>query len=164
MSNELASVVTGENQLFAKLIVPTQSDGASFVQLGTDNVSAGKIETENREVYVTRLRVHEDHLEMGVAIQDKISRPPQMKAREGDPPDRTIRIPMEDITDVRQEQVEGYPGLAFETVSDLYRVKIASYTEHPLIPPPLMIEKEFDPTPISRAVSAIQNNMGGPSL
>lgn len=125
--------VTGESDLFGELTVPTQSDGATITQsgwrVGGDTIarttSSGTVEEEPYEDLITRLRVLEDEIEMGVLLDDGYKA--INDAKNGAQPTRTIRMSLEDITDVRTGSGGRDPGFTFETADDVYQVELHNY-------------------------------------
>lgn len=123
-------IVTGDNGLFGNLNVPTQSDGATISQsgwrVGGDTIarttSSGTVEEESYSDMLTRLRVLEDEIELGVMLDDDYQS--ISAAKDGSTPNRTIRISMEDITDVRTGPGGGNPGFTFETADDVYQIEL----------------------------------------
>lgn len=126
-------IVTAEGGLFGELTVPTQSDGATISQsgwrVGGDTIarttSSGTVEEESYEDLITRLRVLEDEIEMGVLLEDGYKA--VNDAKNGAQPNRTIRISLEDITDVRTGSGGRDPGFTFETEEDVYQVELHNY-------------------------------------
>lgn len=165
MTESNINVVTGENDLYARLIVPTQSDGATFSQSGTKvggenfavTSSSGTVEENSYEDYVTRFLVHDGMIEIGVLLNEGTVGA-KRAAKQGEEPNRTIRISLNDVTDVRQEEVKKYPGIIFETQSDVYQLKFAVSEGGGLV------GKNFETAPLRKAVSAIESQMAGPSI
>lgn len=126
-------IVTAEGALFGELTVPTQSDGATITQsgwrVGGDTIarttSSGTVEEEPYEDLITRLRVLEDEVEMGVLLEDGYKA--INDAKNGAQPNRTIRISLEDITDVRTGSGGRDPGFTFETADDVYQIELHNY-------------------------------------
>lgn len=115
-----------DNPLYAKLIVPTKSSGATFTSkgwsIGGDIVrgtsSKGKIEDDSWENYVKKLELSQDHVEIGVTHGD-------LSATSDNKIHQTIRIHLSEISDVRIQKVEGFTGFIFETEGDVYQFKLA---------------------------------------
>jgi hypothetical protein len=130
--DETFALISQYNEYYAKLIVPTQSEGASITQsgavIGGDTFavtsSSGTIEENPYEDYVTRFLVHSDHLEIGVLLGTGWGKKGQ--AKKGKEPERNIRISIDEVTDLRRKKIEAYPGLVFETPNDVYQLKVAS--------------------------------------
>jgi len=126
-------IVTAESDLFGELTVPTQSDGATITQSGwrvggdtfARTTSSGTVEEEPYEDLITRLRVLEDEIEMGVLLDDGYKA--INDAKKGAQPTRTIRISLDDITDVRTGSGARDPGFTFETADDVYQVELHNY-------------------------------------
>jgi hypothetical protein len=126
-------IVTAEGPLFGELTVPTQSDGATISQsgwrVGGDTIarttSSGTVEEDPYEDLITRLRVLEDEIEMGVLLDDGYKA--INEAKKGAQPTRTIRISLEDITDVRAGSGGRDPGFTFETAEDVYQIELHNY-------------------------------------
>ena len=117
--------------------------------------STGKVEEDIYEDYVTRFLVHEDYIEIGVLLEaDGFSSVNKLEAKQGEDPDRTFRIETSSITDVRREKVERYPGIAFETADDLYKLKLAT-TEGGFA----SSSKDFDTATLEEAIEKIKENM-----
>jgi hypothetical protein len=114
-----------DNPLYAKLIVPTKSSGATFTSkgwsIGGDIVrgtsSKGKIEDDSWENYVKKLELSQDHVEIGVTHGD-------LSATSDNKIHQTIRIHLSEISDVRIQKVEGFTGFIFETEGDVYQFKL----------------------------------------
>lgn len=76
MTEETIEVVTANSDLYAKLIVPTQSEGATFgaysTQVSGDTLAVGNtggsIEEDPYEDYVRRLTVSSDTIEIGLLL------------------------------------------------------------------------------------------------
>lgn len=117
---------TSNNTLYAKLIVPTKSSGATFTSKGWNiggNIvrgtsSKGTIEDENWENYVKKLDILREQIEIGVTHGDlSITSDNQIH--------QTMRIDLSDISDVRVQRVEGLHGFIFETTEDVYQFKLS---------------------------------------
>jgi len=124
-------VMTDENDLFGELTVPTQKQGAIISQsgwkIGGDTISrttsSGTVEEESYEDYISRLEIREDTIVMGVMLDD--SRNAKVLAERNENPERTIRISLSDVTDVRKEALNRKnPGIVFETEDDVYKIAI----------------------------------------
>jgi len=123
-------VITAENDLYGKLTVPTQKEGATISQsgwrIGGDTIarttSSGTVEENPYKDMITRLRVHEDEIELGVMLDTGMQA--KSGAMNGKPPERTMRIPIGEITDVRTQQINRHPGFAFETEEDVYKIAV----------------------------------------
>lgn len=129
------NIITEDNGRYARLIVPTQKSGATFSSggwnFGTENIkkttSKGKIVENHLEDFATRFVVKEDQIELGVMLVEEtrgwggVTTGQKYK---GKSPEQTLRINTSDITDVRQETIEGLPGITFETQEDVYKLKI----------------------------------------
>jgi len=132
-------VITEDNQVAAKLYVPTRSDGATISQsgweIGGDTISRttskGKVEEDEYEDIVSKFHICEDHILMGVMLESSNRTWVQVKRGNSDGPNRHIRIPYSDITDVRRDKVGGvktgnekimqHDGFTFETSGDVYK-------------------------------------------
>lgn len=131
-------VVTPDNDLVAELTVPTQKEGATISQsgwnVGGDTIrrttSKGTVEAEPYEDVVAELRVLEDEIELGVLLESGFEAMWEAK-KESVVPERTIRIGLAEVTDVRHSNTEPddqsaltkqHPELVFETASDVYKL------------------------------------------
>jgi hypothetical protein len=160
-------LITADNDLYGKLIIPTQSEGATINQTtvgargSTFSVSSsgGSVKQDDYENYITRFRASSEHIELGLVLYNEIDpfNPGKMDAKRGLEPDRTLRIPMGEITDVRQTKVETHPGIVFETTEDVYQCKVAVNNGR------LSSSKNFDTRPLERAAELTKQEMGGPS-
>lgn len=128
-------VITEDNGRYARLTVPTQKSGATFSSggwnFGTENIkkttSKGKIVENHLEDFATRFVVKENQIELGVMLVEETRGWGGVSTghmHKGKSPEQTLRIYTSDITDVRQETIEGLPGIAFETREDVYKLKI----------------------------------------
>jgi hypothetical protein len=114
------------NSLYAKLIVPTKSSGATFTasgwNIGGDVVrrttSKGTVEEEPWENYVRKLIVHEDHVEIGITYGD-------LSLTSDNRVNQTIRIDLVDIAGIRKQGGEGTTGFMFETAKDVYQCRLS---------------------------------------
>lgn len=165
MTGSNLDVITKDNDIYAKLIVPTKSDGATVSQSGTkvggDNFSAtssyGNVEEKSYKDYVSRFSIENGAIIVGVMLNEGWN-DGQIGAKKGKKPNRTIRISLRDVTDVRQEEVKKYPGIVFETPSDVYQLKVATNEGGGLL------GKEFDTAILKKAVSTIEGQMGDSCL
>lgn len=118
---------TGTNKkLYAKLIVPTKSSGATFTasgwSIGGDivrrNTSKGELEEQPYENYVKKFVIYEDRVEIGITYGD-------MSIKSDNSINQTIKINLRDIYNVRKQRVEGKIGFVFEAGEDVYQFKLA---------------------------------------
>lgn len=159
MEDSEIDLFTKDDDVYAKLTIPTQADGSDVALADTGIASKGTIDEREFERYVGRLSVYSNRIEFGIYKKEGTSQG-HLKAKGWESAlDRTIRVSHSDITDVRYKSFEhingNYPGFAFETETDLYEIKFAK-------------DKVFWPSkvnddPIRKAISIIENNMGGPS-
>lgn len=154
MSPDVVEVVTESNDLYGKLRVPTQSAGATIdqgsVEMGPVESSGGSIKEERYEDHITRLTVTDEQIEIGLALSNHAPGT-KTRAKRGEEPDRTLRVPISEVTDVRKKKLAGHPGFVFETTSDVYEVKLAT-TGGGLLSSP----KKFDEAPIEKVVEVIE--------
>lgn len=114
------------NKLYAKMIIPTKSSGATFTasgwNIGGDIVrrttSKGKVEDEPWENYVKKLTVHEEFVEIGVTYGD-------MSITSDNRINQTMRIELADISHIRKQSVEATTGFMLETPGDVYQFKLS---------------------------------------
>jgi hypothetical protein len=126
-----------ERNLWARLHVPTKKDGATFSQSGwkvgdgtlSRTTTSGTIEEDMYKDHVALLNIKKDEIEIGVLLSDdvgSVSSRHDLVNQSG--PERTIRIPMTEITDVKYSGMdaggyfETFPGFSFETTDDLYKL------------------------------------------
>jgi hypothetical protein len=161
MSTGGTELVTEDNDMYAKLIIPTQSQGATFskssVSTSVDRYSlssgGGSVEEDRYEEYVSRLAVDSEKVSIGLLLSNSTNLP-KRQAKKGASPDKTIHIPTTKITDARTEETQTgtYTVLAFETSDDLYQLKFSMSG---------MFQGglEVDSEQIQRAVDTIQKHM-----
>jgi len=128
-------IVTPQTELNAHLYVPTKSDGATISQSGweigggtiTGTTSSGSIDENIYKDNISLLSIKKDEIEVGVLLSDDVS----SYSKNGEEidetePERVIRIPTHEITDVRNKSIEhGYntfPGFTFETADEVYKI------------------------------------------
>ncbi|MDZ7688805.1 MAG: SHOCT domain-containing protein [Halobacteriales archaeon] len=133
-------IVTPRNDLNAQLKVPTKKEGATISKSGWEigegtlsrTTSSGTIEEESYEDIVTRLRIKENNIELGVLLSEDVDSDKlqiiNKYSSTGTDPKRKIRIGMGEITDVREDtfnqgsSTKQKPGLSFETADDVYQL------------------------------------------
>jgi hypothetical protein len=154
-------IVTPKKKLQAHLYVPTKSDGASISQSGwklgdgtlSRTTSSGTVEEDVYQDNVVLLRVNRDEIELGVLLSNKLSPGSDRKVSVNETePERNMRIPMGEITDVRSEDIDSsyartFPGFIFETADDVY--KLGFHVPEQLISP-TNIEKEWIPEVVKK--------------
>lgn len=114
-----------QDNLYAKLVVPTKSSGATFTSqgwsIGGDIVrrssSKGEIEEESWENYVKKLVLYDDHIEIGITHGD-------MSLTSDNTIHQNIRLNLSDISDARTQKIEMKSGFVFETAEDVYQFKL----------------------------------------
>jgi len=90
--------------------------------------SSGIIEEETYEDIVPLLRIKKNEIEIGVLLSDDSDSLSERKAALGETgPERNIRIPIGEITDVREGGIElnefiTIPGFTFEIANDVYKL------------------------------------------
>lgn len=118
---------TGANKkLYAKLIVPTKSSGATFTasgwSIGGDivrrNTSKGEIGEQPYENYVKKFVIYEDRVEIGITFGD-------MSIKSDNSINQTIKLNLIDIYNIRKQRVGGKIGFVFEANGDVYQFKLA---------------------------------------
>ena len=160
-------IVTQENDLNAQLKVPTKKGGATISKSSWEigegtfsrTTSSGTIEEEPYEDVITRLQVKKDKIEMGVLLSENIesdkNRVKKEHLRKNMSTERTIRIKMHEITDVRVNTFgdlgKRKPGISFETNEDVY--KIGFFADTGLLSESTKFNKGWIPDVINRIQS-----------
>ncbi|GAA0219969.1 SHOCT domain-containing protein [Halobaculum roseum] len=156
-SREHIQVITPDNKLFAKLIIPTMSGGKSISQVEMGNISGGSVTNESQIDYVNNLIIHRDHIEIGVILFDNFNWniTGRMNVKTESSPNRTIRVGMENVTEIKREMIKHHPGLIFETDDHVFNFKFAESISK------FQSTSNFDETIINEAYYMIKNQMGG---
>lgn len=169
-SDETMELITSDNEYYARLIVPTQSDGATFStkgwNVGGDTISRttskGSIEEEPYEDYVSRLFIHSDHIEIGVMLGTDGLKQNRSKGGNLSQPERTIRLDISEITDVRKGKIgdmTGRPALVFETAEDVYKFKIVKTGASKGLLKKILPDKVQEQEPINSAVQTLRQRI-----
>lgn len=138
--NESLKIITPENSYSGILHVPTKSDGATISQSGwvigngtiSRTTSKGSVEEEEYKDIVSKLIVHDSHIELGVMLRSDLPFHIGVNGENAGTPERTIRVDLPEVTDVRQGEIGVPPsvGLIFETSEDVYQIKLFNHDQN----------------------------------